>query len=106
MTTGTSYAEVTLAKVVLSIVITFMVCQIPRIFLAFYRVRKHHFSRQEILVNSIIQSSISERTNLCWRLGMLPSHPSWMFTLTAIQHFFLIVNSSVNFIIYCLMGTK
>ena len=105
MTTGTSYAEVTLAKVVLSIVITFMVCQIPRIFLAFYRVRKHVSRQFKIFVNSI-QSSISERTNLCWGLGMLPSHPSWMFTLTAIQHFFLIVNSSANFIIYCFMGTK
>ena len=37
---------------------------------------------------------------------MVPTHPSWMFSLTALQHFFLIVNSSVNFIIYCLVGKK
>ena len=53
-----------------------------------------------------MQSAVSERTNMCLALGMLPFHPSWMFTLTAVQHFFLIFNSSVNFIIYCCMGTK
>merc|ERR1712013_234856 len=88
ISTVTTKTELALAKVVIIIVITFLVCQIPRIFLSFYR------------------SSVSERTNFCWELGMLPTHPSWMFTLTAIQHFFLIVNSSVNFIIYCFMGTK
>ena len=59
-----------------------------------------------IYTNTDIQSAVSERTNMCLALGMLPYHPSWMFTLTAIQHFFLIFNSSVNFIIYCYMGTK
>ena len=43
---------------------------------------------------------------MCWEVGLLPKHPSWMFTLTAIQHLTLIMNSSVNFIIYCAMGTK
>ena len=46
------------------------------------------------------------RTNLCFAAGLLPSHPSWMFSLTAIQHFCLILNSSVNFIIYSLLGSK
>jgi len=60
-----------------------------------------------LIVNTeILQASVSKRTNFCWELGLLPTHPSWMFTLTALQHFFLIVNSSVNFIIYCVMGTK
>jgi len=88
ISTVTTKTELALAKVVISIVITFLVCQIPRIFLSFYR------------------ASVSKRTNFCWELGLLPTHPSWMFTLTALQHFFLIVNSSVNFIIYCVMGTK
>ena len=60
-----------------------------------------------MIVNTgVMQASVSKRTNFCWELGLLPTHPSWMFTLTALQHFFLIVNSSVNFIIYCFMGTK
>lgn len=33
-----SATELTLARVLLTIVTTFLVCQIPRIFLAFYRV--------------------------------------------------------------------
>ena len=61
---------------------------------------------QYIPIIMFLQSAVSERTNLCWSLGMLPTHPSWMFSLTAIQHFLLIVNSSVNFIIYCFWGTK
>ena len=32
--------------------------------------------------------------------------PSWMFTLTALQHFGLVLNSGANFVIYCIMGTK
>lgn len=43
---------------------------------------------------------------MCWSLGLLPAHPSWMFTLTAVQHFALILNSSINFVVYCAMGTK
>ena len=38
MSTVTAYTELSLGKVVITIVITFLVCQIPRIFLAFYRV--------------------------------------------------------------------
>ena len=34
--------EITLAKVVLSIVFIFVVCQIPRIYLAFYRVSEKY----------------------------------------------------------------
>ena len=49
---------------------------------------------------------MSRRTNMCWSLGLLPAHPSWMFTLTAVQHFALILNSSINFVVYCAMGTK
>ena len=29
-----------------------------------------------------------------------------MFTLTALQHFGLVLNSGANFVIYCIMGTK
>ena len=98
--------EITLAKVVLSIVFIFVVCQIPRIYLAFYRVsEKYTYPHNKYLI-PVLQSSMSRRTNMCWSLGLLPAHPSWMFTLTAVQHFALILNSSINFVVYCAMGTK
>ena len=40
ISTVTTKTELALAKVVISIVITFLVCQIPRIFLSFYRVSR------------------------------------------------------------------
>ena len=100
-------SEIALAKVVLSIVILFMICQIPRIYLAFFRVSFIFISQQFPNASfQNIQSSMARRTNKCMEIGQLPVHPSWMFTLTSIQHLSLIINSSVNFIIYCVMGTK
>ena len=33
-------------------------------------------------------------------------HPTWLFAVSAINHLLLMVNSSVNFLIYCAVGSR
>ena len=70
------------------IVIVFAVCHFFRFFLAFYHV------------------SIVEKTRLCIENGRESAHPPWLYVISALNHLMLMVNSSVNFIIYCAVGSK
>ena len=72
------------------IVVVFAVCHFFRFFLAFYEV------------------SIVEKTKLCIEENGRDSkaHPPWIYVISALNHLMLMVNSSVNFIIYCAVGSK
>ena len=77
-----------LAMILAGIVIVFCVCHCLRVFLAFYSV------------------SVMERTNECIVKGKEAAHPSWLYVISALNHLMLMVNSSINFIIYCAVGSK
>ena len=47
-----------------------------------------------------------ERTNECIVKGKEAAHPSWLYVISALNHLMLMVNSSINFIIYCAVGSK
>ena len=86
----------------MSSVAMFLVCHAPRIFLGSYRVQqniiiailiiynhrrgnqKHFWWYHELysppttsIFTLVFQSSVSERTNLCWAKGLMPVHPRW-----------------------------
>lgn len=77
-----------LAMILAGIVMVFAVCHFFRFFLAFYHV------------------SIAERTKLCHEQGQEMGHPPWLYVISALNHLMLMVNSSINFIIYCAVGSK
>ena len=77
-----------LAMILAGIVIVFAVCHFFRIFLAFYHV------------------SVVEQTRLCIEKGHNPKTPDWLYVISAFNHLMLMINSSVNFIIYCAVGSK
>ena len=81
-------ADYNLAMILAGIVIVFCVCHSLRVFLAFYYV------------------SVMERTNECIVKGKEAAHPSWLYVISALNHLMLMVNSSINFIIYCAVGSK
>ena len=35
-----------------------------------------------------------------------PRHPGWMHTASYLNHLMLVLNSSVNFLIYCFVGRR
>ncbi len=80
--------EHNLAMVLGGIVMVFATCHSLRVFLAFYQV------------------SIVQKTSLCLEQGLEAAHPGWLYVLSAINHFMLMINSSINFIIYCAVGSK
>ncbi|TRY69570.1 hypothetical protein TCAL_07634 [Tigriopus californicus] len=80
-----------LAIILVGIVLVFMVCHASRFFLAFYHV------------------SVSETTQRC--LESEPRNadsepPEWLYIVSAINHLMLMINSSVNFLIYCAVGSR
>ena len=38
--------------------------------------------------------------------GIDADHPGWLYIISAINHLMLMFNSSVNFIIYCAVGSR
>ena len=77
-----------LAMILAGIVIVFCICHSLRVVLAFYYV------------------SVVERTNQCTEKGEETSHPFRLYIISALNHLMLVVNSSINFIIYCAVGSK
>ena len=77
-----------LILILAGIVVVFIVCHSFRFFLAFYQV------------------STAETTRLCIERGREAAHPSWLYVISAVNHLMLMVNSSVIFIIYCVVGSK
>ena len=46
------------------------------------------------------------KNNYCSQLGKEPSYPGWLHSVSHINHLLLVINSSVNIVIYCLTGNK
>eukprot|EP00092_Neocalanus_flemingeri_P038473 GFUD01041884.1.p1 GENE.GFUD01041884.1~~GFUD01041884.1.p1 ORF type:complete len:407 (-),score=61.26 GFUD01041884.1:820-2040(-) len=80
--------ENNLALILITIVVVFLCCQSLKFFLAFYKVH------------------VTTKTLYCDTLGLSPWYPKWMHTVSYINHFMLVLNSSTNFIIYCFVGTR
>lgn len=93
-TSGARSSEASLAAILAAIVLVFFVCHSCRFFLAFYFV------------------SVSEDTEQCIENGLQSQQQqqqqqnSWLYPISAISHTLLIVNSSINFIIYCAVGSR
>ena len=66
---------------------TFFLCHLPRIVLNVYEV------------------PMSKRRFLCNMLFKMPFYsPSWVLMLSSVEKLTLIINSSINFVFYCLVG--
>jgi len=69
-----------LTKILFQLVFVFMICHSLRFFLAFY------------------MGTGTKKDTDCY--------PEWLWPVSSINHLLLITNSSINFIIYCVAGTK
>ena len=76
-------------KILIGIVFLFSACHFPRLFLQCYRHIAAKNYRQ-CVNDGIVQKEI----------------PSWLWPLTAINHMCLVLNSSINFLLYCWLGSK
>ena len=79
--------EKTLYLTFVCLTITFLVCHLPRIILNIYEVpmNKRRFLCQAIFNKTFYQ-------------------PLWVIILTSVEKLTLIINSSINFFFYCLVG--
>jgi len=83
-----SSGERSLAVVLLGIVLVFLVCHGPR------------------FVQTFNEATIIDNILRCAKRKLVPNHPSWLHVMAPISDFLLVVNSSVNFIIYCAVGSR
>ena len=81
-------ADMRLAPILFGVVIVFVLCNSLRVILNIY-----DFS----VVDGIIK---------CERKGVGRVPPSWILCSISVSHLLLMVNSSVNFLVYCVAGTK
>ena len=79
--------EDNLAVIFMGIVIVFLVCHFPRIFLSLH----------EMLV--------IRKTMACSRVGYY-SFPLWALLFAQFSHILLVLNSSMNSVIYCMVSSK
>ena len=76
-------------RILIGIVVLFSSCHFLRLFLQCY----HHIAAdnyRQCVNNGIVQKEI----------------PYWLWPLTAINHMCLVLNSSINFLLYCWLGSK
>ena len=79
--------EDSLALVFMIIILVFLVCHAPRIILD---------------INELVNLKKSE---YCAKIGAVP-FSFWSILLLNVSHFLLVMNSSVNMIVYCLLGSR
>ena len=77
--------EINLAVIIICIVVVFICCNITRVILNCYEV----FMTQDII-----------------NCGPTFTPPVWFLCLTSFNHFSLVLNASVNFIVYLVLGRK
>ena len=80
--------ERTLYLTFLCLTITFLVCHLPRIILNIYEVP---MNKRRFLCQAIFNKTFHQ--------------PTWVTILTSVEKLTLIINSSINFFFYCLVGT-
>ena len=68
---------------------------------------RERYNNEESTTADLIQKvAVTQITNLCIGAGMTPKHPRWMHVVSNMNHAALILNSSLNFVVYCLVGTR
>ena len=80
-------AEDKLSIIFLGIVIFFLICHVPRIFLA-------------------LQEAYTIRNSMACRNAGQNSFPFWSLVLSIFNHILLVLNSSLNSAIYCIFSSK
>ena len=81
-------SDLNLAPILFGVVIVFVLCNTLRVLLNMY-----DFS----VVDEIID---------CEKKGVGRMPPAWIMCSISVSHFLLMVNSSVNFLVYCVAGSK
>ena len=79
--------EDSLAVVFMIIIFIFLICHAPRIIL------------------DIHELMTIKQSEYCNQKGAF-SYSAWSVILLSVSHFLLVVNSSVNMIVYCLLGSR
>ena len=95
--------ENTLAIILISIVMVFFTCHSLKFFLVLYKVR---FKTKRSSFQPHFQVHVTSKTLYCYNLGLSPQYPKWMHSMSYINHLLLVLNSSINFIIYCFVGSR
>ena len=76
-------------KILIGMVVVFASCHFLRLFLqCYYQVAANN--NRQCINNGIVRKEI----------------PHWLWPLTAINHTCLVLNSSVNFLLYCWLGSR
>ena len=76
-------------QILIGIVAVFLSCHVLRFFLQFY----HHIATNNYRL--CVQNGVERK-----------AIPPWLWPVNAINHTCLVLNSSINFLLYCWLGSK
>ena len=79
--------EISLAKILIGIVTTFILCHSVRLFLDIHEI---------FIIKEVAK---------CWSVGK-SGVPPWILVLVSISKLMVVINSSVNMVIYCCLNAK
>ena len=80
--------DLSLAPILFGVVIVFVLCNTLRVFLNMY------------------EMSVAEEIVSCEKKGVGRMPPAWIVCTVSVSHLLLMINSSVNFLVYCVAGSK
>ena len=98
--------ETNLAIILITIVLVFFCCHSLKLYLAFYKVDNDVKFSTTISSFSLKQVHVTKIVVYCHEMGLVPVHSQSRIVISNFNHFLLVLNSSVNFIIYCFLGNR
>ena len=105
--------ETNLAVILITIVLVFFCCHSLKLYLAFYKVKtsQHKIIKnnlRRVIIVSLKQVHVTKKVVSCNETGLdlVPVHSQLRIFISSLNHLLLVLNSSVNFIIYCFLGKR
>ena len=92
------------ASICCTIVVVFILCNLPRLAVGCFELSRYSLIR--IIFQNTEQFSRMSTILTCNRINAFYFPPTGQIILDLVAQFLAVVNSSANFLIYCLMGSQ
>ena len=94
------------ASICCTIVVVFILCNLPRLAVGCFELSRYSLIRIIFRRKKTVQFSRMSTILTCNRINAFYFPPTGQIILDLVAQFLAVVNSSANFLIYCLMGSQ
>ena len=93
-----------MTKILLTVVLTFLMLNLPRLILGVFEISRLAPAQTTLLTT--LCTTVRFRLVIFCSLSNSYSTSEWQFVMDQTARYLVVLNSSVNFIIYCLAGAQ